>query len=172
LLTAIGLSVLAIAGCGGDDDEPSGDGGSGGGGITGAEPSESKPPSTKPEPDAPTAAELRSCLTKAGVKVVGESESYVDAEGETTVTGSVEIDGSEYVGLALWPTKHVAYVYVSPNESAADEGEKEMEAFVKAFGGDPAKYVQRQGTVLVMLDDEEEPTPAEAKTLDDCARGA
>ena len=68
---------------------------------TGADPERSAPAPTTRAPDAVSAGDLRTCLTRAKVRVVGESETYTDKDGEVTSTASVEIDGAEYVGLAL-----------------------------------------------------------------------
>jgi hypothetical protein len=156
--------IAALAGCGDDS-------GSDSGGITGAEPTVRGTDSTHPAPGAVSAGALRACLGRAEVEVVGRDDSYEDARGEQTVSGVVEVDGTTYVGLALWPSKHVAYVYAAPDDGAAGQGEEQLKTYVKGLGGDPSDYVQRQGTVVVLLDDHDQPTPAEASMLDKCARG-
>jgi hypothetical protein len=141
--TRLATTAAIIAALAGCGD----DSGSDSGGITGAEPTVRGTDSTHPAPGAVSAGALRACLKRA------------------------EVDGTTYVGLALWPSKHVAYVYAAPDDGAAGQGEEELKTYVKGLGGDPSDYVQRQGTVVVLLDDHDQPTPAEASMLDKCARG-
>jgi hypothetical protein len=158
------LLVLLLAGCGGDDDE-GGDGG------------ETAPPAqtTQEAPQAdggmpPTEEALRSCLSDAGLELKPGSVEFTDAEGESKPREGLDIADTTYLGYVDWPSKHVADVYLSEDEAAAEKAEREAGLFVKAFGADPADYVRRAGSV-VMISDDPPATEEEAKPVEDCAAG-
>jgi hypothetical protein len=157
-LAALALVTFA-AGCGGDPG--------GGMGITGGTQSSTVEPTR--DKSGVTSTALRTCLETNGVKLFSKGETYTDPSGTVNSYGNVDVNGSEYVGEAIWPPNHHAGVYLAPSDSAADDAERQLEQFIEAFGEDPADFVQRQGNVLVLLDDNDQPTPPEAKILNDCA---
>ena len=153
------LLVLLLAGCG-DDDE-------GGGGETPAPPAQT----TQAEGGTPpTEEELRSCLSDAGLELKPGSVEFTDAKGESKAREGLDIADTTYLGYVDWPSKHVADVYLSKDEAAAAKAEQEAGLFVKAFGADPAEYVRRAGSVVLVSDDPPA-TDEEAKPVEDCGAG-
>jgi hypothetical protein len=159
----LAAGAVALAGCGGGD--------AGDGGITGSAPTGSGTTGAPASESAITSSALRSCLQRARLKLVPSGQSYTDASGTVNSYGSVDVAGSHYAGEAVWPSGDHAGVYIATDEASANDGEQQLRQFVQAFGGNPADFVQRQGNVLVLLDDSDQPTPAEAKILNDCATG-
>jgi hypothetical protein len=164
------LALLLAAGCGGDDDE---DGGGGEAATTQTTQTTTQAEPTQPDSGsggAASAAELESCLKEAGLELKPEGTQYTDDKGETKTREKLDMENTEYAGFVQFPSKRVADVYVASDDAAAQAAEREAGTFVKAFGFDPAKYVRRAGTVVMVFDDPP-PTEEEAGQVADCAGG-
>lgn len=157
-IALLAAAALLGAGCGDDDDGGDGDGGGGGGDAGGA------------GPGAPTKEALASCLEGANLELKPGSEPFTDPKGQKRTRKGLDIEDTAYLGYVQWPSKHIADIYLSTSEDAAEDAEGEAAGFVTAFGLDPDKYVQRSGTVVMLFDDPA-PTGDESKTVEDCAAG-
>ena len=162
----LAIGVL-LAGCGGDDD-------SGGGGAetatTEAPATRPTTPETAPEaPDAP-AVPFERCVADAGLELKPEGTEYTDDKGESKSREGLDMEGTTYLGFVQWPSKRVADVYEATDDAAAETAEREAGTFVKAFGLDPAKYVRREGAIVLVFDDPP-PSEDEVEQLTGCAGG-
>ena len=152
---ALLVLALLVAGCG-DDDEGGGDSG----------PAAQSTGAAPPEADS-----LRSCLTKAKLELKPGSEPATDAKGKTQAREGLEIADTTYLGYVQWPSKHLADVYLSKDEPAAEKAQAEAEKFIESFGAKPAEYVRRERTMVLLFDDPP-PTAAEVKPVVACAGSA
>jgi hypothetical protein len=142
------LALLVAAGCGDDDEE--------GGRET-----------TTPETEAATGP-FKDCVEEAGLELVPEGTEYTDDKGESKTREKLDMENTTYLGFVQWPSKRVADVYEGDDEAAAEKAEQDAGSFVKAFGFDPAKYVSREGTTVLVFDDPP-PSDDEVGQLTACA---
>jgi hypothetical protein len=169
LCVVLALGAL-LAGCG-DDDEDSG-GGGGGTATTGATPT-TRPTTTETEPEKPdgaAAVPFERCLAEAGLELKPEGTEYTDEKGKTKGREGLGIDNATYLGFVQFPSKRVADVYEATDDGAAEEAEEVAGKFVEAFGFDPAEYVRREGTTVLIFDDPP-PSEDEVEQLTGCAGG-
>ena len=167
------LAVGALlAGCGDDDENDSG-GGGGATATTEATPTtRPTPPETETGSDAPDAAAVpfKRCLAEAGLELKPEGTQYTDEKGKTKGREGLGIDNATYLGFVQFPSKRVADVYEATDDGAAEEAEEVAGKFVEAFGFDPADYVRREGTTVLIFDDPP-PSEDEVEQLTACAGG-
>lgn len=153
LAIALVAALSAVGPACGDDDEGGGDGGGGGGGAPAG---------------AVTKDALVTCLKDANLELKPGSEPFTDPKGQRRTRKGLDIEDTTYLGYVQWPSKHIADVYLSTSEDAAEDAQKEAAAFVTAFGLDAGEFVQRSGTVVLLFDDPA-PTGDETRAVQDCA---
>jgi hypothetical protein len=153
-------AVLALAACGGDDDEGGGEGAS------------TQPTATS---DAGAGSsgpidqrELESCLADADLRLRSGDEPYTDRRGQQRTRQGLEVAKTKYVGYVMWPSRRIADIYIGEDERAARAAQSEAGNFVRAFGLEPATYVQKHGN-LVLVFDRPVPSQQEVQQVADCA---
>jgi hypothetical protein len=156
----LALSLLLLAACG-DDDE------------NGAGKAETTEPTATSDAGAGSSGpvdkgELESCLAKADLELKPGEEAYTDRRGQRRTRRGLEIEKAKYVGYVMWPSDRIADVYLAEDERAATTAQSEAGNFVRAFGLDPARYVQNHGN-LVLIFDRPVPTENEVRQVSDCA---
>ena len=150
------LGLLLVAGCGGP-------------GHSGVEHRPARTQQAQPTPQLPTIARVRSCLTNAGLRFLGSSVPYAKAGGEATAPATLNLQGVPFLGFAVWPSQHYAWIYVALSQQAADSGQAQLNTYVRRYGATPSRYVRRRNNVLVLLDERNQPSPPEATLVDTCA---
>jgi hypothetical protein len=159
---AAALLVLSLAGgCGGDDD---GEGGSAKTTSTPTATSDAGAGSSGPV----SKGELEECLANANLELRPGDTPYTDRKGQRRTRRGLDIPKTRYAGYVMWPSRRIADVYIASDEKAATAAQSEAGNFVRAFGLDPATYVQRHGN-LVLVFDRPVPTEDEVQVVADCA---
>jgi len=68
----------------------------------------------------------------------------------------------------MWPSDRISDIYIAEDERAATTAQSEAGNFVRAFGLEPATYVQKHGN-LVLVFGRPPPREQEAQQVADCA---
>ncbi|WP_041730349.1 hypothetical protein [Conexibacter woesei] len=107
---------------------------------------------------------LQRCVERIGLMFGSEGEAPPSGDPRL----GLEIPGATYAGFVVWPSDHVADVYLGRSVPAAKRAARRYERFLQRLGAGDIP-VTRFGNVVVAGDDDGPPTAREVRTLRRCA---
>lgn len=181
LMRVAAIAVLALAGCGGSDEEPSATAATPAPEATARPVAEPEPKPAEPEPAEPdpaetepaeaptgraTKASLRACLPETGARLLDEGEAPPGGDPRL----GLDVEEARYAGFVVWPSGTLADLYLTADGAAAESAATLYERFLERLGAGAraAELVEPRGNLVVAFDDERTPSAAEVAELD-CA---
>ena len=113
--------------------------------------------------DRATPASVRDCVERLGLTFGEEGEAPPGGDPRM----GLDVPDARYAGFVVWPSDHVADVYVARSVRAARRVAERYERFLQQLGEGELRVTRFANVVIG--DDDEQPTRAEVRRLRRCA---